>query len=363
MRCVPQLRFAKLGGERAYIAGRSLNYKVASFRRSVMSKSIHRRSLLAAAIAAPMVSRAGWAQAAYPNKQIRMVVPFAAAGTTDLLGRIVAQYLTEVWGQQVIVDNKTGAGGNVGAELVAKAAPDGYTLLLGTVGTAVTNQYLYKNMPYDSVKSFAPVALVGEVANVLAVHPSFPAKTLQEFIAYCKAQGPGKVSYGSPAIGGTGHLAMEYLSELAGIKLEHVVYRGSSLVMKDLLAGHILDTMDNLPPYLQHIQSGALRALAVSSSKRWYSAPDVPTVAEQGYPGFDAAPWWYVAAPAGAPADIVKKLSDEITKGIRSEAVIKKIRETGAAELAGDAEALTKHMVAENAKWKKVITAAKLEPQ
>ena len=170
------------------------------------------------------------------------------------------------------------------------------------------------------MKSFAPVALVGEVANVLAVHPSFPAKTLKEFVDYCKAQGPNKVSYGSPAVGGTGHLAMEYLSELAGIKLEHVVYRGSSLVMKDLLAGHILDTMDNLPPYLQHIQSGALRALGVSSAKRWFAAPDVPTIAEQGYPGFDAAPWWYVAAPAGTPAEIVKKLSDEIIKGIKSEA-------------------------------------------
>jgi len=218
-------------------------------------------------------------------------------------------------------------------------------------------------MPYDSVKSFAPVALVGEVANVLAVHPSFPAKTVKEFVDYCKAQGPNKVSYGSPAVGGTGHLAMEYLSSLAGIKLEHVVYRGSSLVMKDLLAGHILTTMDNLPPYLQHIQSGALRALGVSSAKRWFAAPDVPTIAEQGYVGFDAAPWWYVAAPAGTPPEIVSRLSAEIVKGTKSEAVIKKIRDAGAAELSGDAEALTKQMVAENAKWKKVIEAAKLEPQ
>ncbi|MDP1965259.1 MAG: tripartite tricarboxylate transporter substrate binding protein, partial [Reyranella sp.] len=289
--------------------------------------------------------------------------PFAAGGTTDILGRIVAQLLTESMGGTFVVDNKTGAGGNVGAELVAKAPPDGMTLLLGTVGTAVTNQYLYKTMPYDSVKSFAPVALVGEVANVLAVHPSVPAKTLKEFVDYCKAQGPNKVSYGSPAVGGTGHLAMEYLSSLAGIKLEHVVYRGSSLVMKDLLAGHILDTMDNLPPYLQHIQSGALRALGVSSAKRWFAAPDVPTIAEQGYAGFDAAPWWYVAAPAGTPPEIVKRLSNDIVKGTKSEAVIKKIRDAGASELSGDAEALTKHMVAENAKWKKVIEAAKLEPQ
>ena len=329
-----------------------------------MTKMIRRRTAIAAALAAPMLARHGWAQSAYPGgKTVRVVVPFAAGGTTDILGRVVAQLLTEQMGGTFVVDNKTGAGGNVGAELVAKSPPDGMTLLLGTVGTAVTNQYLYKTMPYDSVKSFAPVALVGEVANVLAVHPSFPAKSLKEFIDYCKAQGPNKVSYGSPAVGGTGHLAMEYLSSLAGIKLEHVVYRGSSLVMKDLLAGHILTTMDNLPPYLQHIQSGGLRALGVSSAKRWFAAPDVPTIAEQGYAGFDAAPWWYVAAPAGTPPEIVSRLSAEIVKGTKSEAVIKKIRDAGASELTGDAEALTKQMVAENAKWKKVIEAAKLEPQ
>ncbi len=329
-----------------------------------MTKMISRRVVVAGALAAPMLARNGWAQAAYPGgKTVRIVVPFAAGGTTDLLGRVVAQILTESLGSTFVVDNKTGAGGNVGADLVAKAAPDGMTLLLGTTGTAVTNQYLYKTMPYDSVKSFAPVALVGEVANVLVVHPSFPAKTLKEFVDYCKAQGPNKVSYGSPAVGGTGHLAMEYLSSLAGIKLEHVVYRGSSLVMKDLLAGHILDTMDNLPPYLQHIQSGALRALGVSSAKRWFAAPNVPTIAEQGYAGFDAAPWWYVAAPAGTPPEIVNRLSAEIVKGVKSEAVIKKIRDAGASELPGDAAALTRHMVAENAKWKKVIDTAKLEPQ
>ena len=328
-----------------------------------MTKIVHRRAILAASLAAPALARHGWAQGTYPNKQVRLVVPFAAAGTTDLLARIIAQHLSEAWGQQVIVDNKTGAGGNVGAELVAKAPADGYTLLMGTVGTAVTNQYLYKSMPYDSVKSFAPVAMVGEVANVLMVHPTFPAKTLAEFIAHCKAQGPGKASFGSPAVGGTGHLAMEFLSSLSGIKLEHVVYRGSSLVMKDLLAGHILTTMDNLPPYLQHLQSGALRALGVSSAKRWFAAPDVPTIAEQGFAGFDAAPWWYVAAPAGTPADIVKKLSDEIVRGCRAEGNVRKMRDAGVSELPGNSEALVKHMIAENVKWKKVIDAAGLEKQ
>jgi len=329
-----------------------------------MSKIIHRRTMLAAtAVAAPMLARASWAQAAYPSKPIRMIVPFAPGGTTDLLGRIVAQYLADAWSANVVVENRAGAGGNIGAEVVAKAPPDGYTLLLGTTGTAVTNQFLYKNMSYDGTKSFAPVAMVGEVANVLAVTKNFPAQTLKEYVDYCKAQGPNKVSFGSPAIGGTGHLAMEYFESLAGFRVEHVVYRGSSLVLQDLLAGNIPSTMDNLPPYLQHIQSGALRALGVSSLKRWFAAPEVPTIAEQGYPGFDAAPWWYVAAPAGTPPEIVSKLSAEIVKGCKTEAVIKRMRDAGASELPGTAEELAKQMVAETAKWKKVVDAAGLVPQ
>ena len=316
----------------------------------------------AASLAAPTLARHGWAQSTYPNKTIRMVVPFAPAGTTDLLGRVAAQHLTEAWGQQVVVDNKSGAGGNVGAEIVAHAPPDGYTLLLGTVGTAVTNQFLYKNMPYSG-KDFAPVALFGEVANVLAVDPHIPVKTAKDYVEYCKQQGDNKVAFGSPAVGGTGHLAMEYFESLAGFKVEHVVYRGSSLVLKDLLAGHIPSTMDNLPPYLSHIQAGTLKALGVSSAKRWFALPDVPTIAEQGFAGFDAAPWWYVAAPAGTPADIVQKLSDELVKASKSPDVIKKIRDAGAAELGGSSADLAKHMTSEYAKWKKVVEAAKLEPQ
>ena len=323
---------------------------------------ITRRRAVIAGVAAPMLARHGWAQSTYPNKTIRMVVPFAPAGTTDLLGRIAAAHLTEVWGQQVVVDNKSGAGGNVGAEIVAKATPDGYTLLLGTVGTAVTNQVLSKNMPYSG-KDFAPVALFGEVANVLAVEPRMPVSTATEYVEYCKKAGDNKVSFGSPAVGGTGHLAMEYFESLAGFKVEHVVYRGSSLVLKDLLAGHIPSTMDNLPPYLPHIQSGALKALGVSSAKRWFALPDVPTIAEQGFPGFDAAPWWYVAAPAGTPPDIVRKLSDELVRAAKLPDVIKRIRDAGAADLGGSSEDLARHIAAETIKWKKVVEAAKLEPQ
>ncbi len=285
------------------------------------------------------------------------------AELTGKIQTVLGPIAPESLGRTLMHEHVLCAGGNVGAEVVAHAPPDGYTLLLGTVGTGVTNQYLYKNMPYDSVKSFAPVALFGEVANVLAVDPKLPVKTAKEYVEYCKKQGDDKVSFGSPAVGGTGHLAMEYFESLAGFKVEHVVYRGSSLVLKDLLAGHIPSTMDNLPPYLPHIQSGTLRALGVSSAKRWFALPDVPTVAEQGFSGFDAAPWWYVAAPAGTPPEIVQKLSDELVKASKSPDVIKRIRDAGAAELGGSSEDLVKHMAAENIKWKKVIDAAKLEPQ
>jgi tripartite-type tricarboxylate transporter receptor subunit TctC len=327
-----------------------------------MAKNFGRRTLVAGAIAAPLIARHSWAQA-YPSKPIRMIVPFATAGTTDLLGRIAAEHLQNAWGANVVVENKSGAGGNIGAELVAKAPPDGYTLLLGTVGTAVTNQFLYKKMPYDTATAFAPVALFGEVANVLAVNKSIPVNTAKEYVEHCKKEGPGKVSFGSPAIGGTGHLAMEYFQALAGFKVEHIVYRGSSLVLQDLLAGNIPSTMDNLPPYLPHINSGALKALGVSSSKRWFALPDVPTIAEQGFDGFDAAPWWYVAAPAGTPKEIVQKLSDELVKGGKSPAVIKKIRDTGASDLIGTADDLSEQIKRETVKWKKVVEAAKLEPQ
>jgi tripartite-type tricarboxylate transporter receptor subunit TctC len=331
-----------------------------------MAKVIHRRTVIAAGIAGGVLAapRHGWAKGSYPtHKTKRIVVPFAAGGTADCLGRVVAQILTESMSSTFVVENWTGAGGNLSAEIVAKAAPDGQTLLLGTVGTAVTNQYLYKNISYDSEWSFTPVALVAEVTNVVVVHPSFPASTLREFVDYCKGRGLDKVSYGSPGVGGTGHLAMEYLQSQAGIRLRHVAYDSRSLMIKDLLAGHILIAMDNLPPYLRHIQSGALRALGVSSARRWFAAPDVPSIAEQGYPDFDAALWWYIAAPAGTRLEVVKKLSDEIVKGIKSETAIRKIREAGALEHPGNTEDLAMHVTAERIKWRKVIEAAKLEPQ
>jgi tripartite-type tricarboxylate transporter receptor subunit TctC len=339
-----------------------------SIKTALRQKTIRRRTAILTAFTAGLATSMFTCRTAARGLQpgegtARIVVPFAAGGTTDIVAHVVAQILTESTGSTFVIDNKTGAGGDVSAEIVARAPPDGRTLLLGTVGTAVTNQYLHKYIPYDSVESFTPVALVGEMANLLVVHPSFPARTLKEFVDHCKALGPNKVSYGSPGLGSVGHLAMEYLQCQAGIKLGPVVHRGRTRMMKDLLAGEILVAMDNLPTYLKHIESGALRALAVSSAKRWFSAPDIPTVAEQGYGNFDATLWWYVAAPAGTRLGLVRKLSDAIVSGIKSEQMVGKIRKFGVLELPLCSEELVKRVAAEDAKWRNVITTARLEPQ
>jgi tripartite-type tricarboxylate transporter receptor subunit TctC len=331
-----------------------------------MAKMIRRRTAIATAIAAGALAAPmqGWAMGSYPsNRANRIVVPFAAGGTADGLGRVVAQILNDSMSATFVIENWAGAGGNVSAEIVAKARPDGQTLLLGTPGTAVTNQYLYKNISYDCEWSFAPVALVAELPNAVLVHPTFPASTLEEFVEACKQRGPDQVGYGSPGIGASGHLAMAYLQSQAGIKLRHLAYHSRSRMSRDLLAGDILVAMDNLPRYLRHVQSGALRALAVSSATRWFAAPDVPSIAEQGYPDFEASLWWYIAATAGTRLDLVKKLSDEIVKGLKSETAIRKIRESGATERPGNTEDLARHIAAERIKWKKVIEGAKLEPR
>jgi len=207
------------------------------------------------------------------------------------------------------------------------------------------------------------VALVAEVPNILVVHPTFPAGSFEEFVHYCKERECDELAYGSPGTGATGHLTMEYLQSQAGIKLRHVAYGSRSRMIKDLLAGNVQIAMDNLPTYLWHARSGALRALAVSSTERWSTAPDVPSIAEQGYPDFEASLWWYVAAPAGTRLELVKKLSDKIVQGLKSEAVVARIRACGASERPGNAEELARYIGAERAKWKKVIETAQLKPQ
>jgi tripartite-type tricarboxylate transporter receptor subunit TctC len=332
----------------------------------MIPRMIRRRTAIATAIAAGTLagSMRGWAKESYLREPAqRLVVPFAAGGTADGVARIIAQILNESTSSTFVVENWTGAGGNRSAEIVAKARPDGRTLLLGTVNTAVTNQFLYRNIAYDCEASFTPVALVAEVPNILVVHPTFPAGTFEEFVHYCRERDCDELAYASPGTGATGHLTMEYLQSQAGIKLRHVAYGSRSRMIKDLLAGNVQIAMDNLPTYLWHARSGALRALAVSSTERCSTAPDVPSIAEQGYPDFEASLWWYVAAPAGTRLDLVKTLSDKIVQGLKSAAVVARIRACGASERPGNAEELARYIGAERTKWKKVIETAQLKPQ
>jgi len=295
----------------------------------------------------------------YPNKPVRFVVPFAPGGTTDILARLVGQKLSELYGQQFVIENRAGAGGNIGAEIVAKSAADGYTILMGTPGTQAINQHVYKSMPYDTAKDFAPVSLVALVANVLAVNPSVPAQDLKALIALAKAR-PGTLNFATPGNGTTGHLSTELLKTMAGIDLVHVPYRGSGPALQDLLAGQVQMTIDNIPSALPHIQAGTLKALAVTSGKRWFALPDVPTMAEAGVPGYEATSWFVVMAPAKTPDAIVSRLSADIDAQLKTDDMRKRFREVGAEPVGGTPAALGSFLTAEQAKWKGVVEAAKI---
>ncbi len=306
---------------------------------------------VAALVLAPV---AGAQAPAYPAKPIRLVVPFPPGGATDILARAVAQKLTEAWGQQVLVDNRPGAGGNIGSELVAKAAPDGYTLEMGTVGTHAINASLYAKMPYDHVKDFVPVILVAGVPNVLVVHPSVPVNTVAELIAYAKAN-PGKLNFASSGSGTSIHLSGELFKVMAGVQMTHVPYKGSAPAMQDLLGGQVQLMFDNLPPSLPQIKAGKLRALAVTSATRAPALPDTPTVAEAGLPGFEASSWFGILAPAGTPPAIVAKLNAEIARWLATPEAKEKMLALGANAVGGTPEDFARHIAAETAKWAKVV--------
>jgi tripartite-type tricarboxylate transporter receptor subunit TctC len=310
--------------------------------------------LLAAASAADAQS--------WPAKPVRFVVPFPPGGTTDILARLVGQKLSESWGQQFVIDNRPGAGGNVGADIVAKAAPDGYTILMGTPGTQAINQYIYKVMPYDTAKDFAPVSMVALVANVIAVYPGLQAKTLQDLVALARAN-PGTINFGTPGNGTTGHLSTELLKSMTGINLVHIPYKGSAFVLQDVMAGRVQMMLDNLPSALPHIQSGALRALAVTTDKRWFALPEVPTVAESGVPGYEASSWFCVMAPAKTPPEIVAKLSGEIDRLLKTADLRQRFNDVGAEPVGGTPQQLGATIAGEMVKWKKVaeISGARIE--
>jgi tripartite-type tricarboxylate transporter receptor subunit TctC len=290
----------------------------------------------------------------YPTKPIRIVVPFPAGGTTDVLARAAAQKLTETLGQSAVVDNRPGAGGNIGAELVAKAPPDGYTLLMGTVGTHAINPSLYPKMPYDHVRDFAPVILVASVPNVLVINPSLPVNSAQELIAYAKTN-PGKLNFASSGNGTSIHLSAELFKAMAGVQITHVPYKGSAPALQDLVGGQVQLMFDNLPSSLALIKAGKLKALAVTSKERAAALPDVPTIAESGLPGFEASSWFGLLAPAGTPQPVIAKVNAEIAKWLATPEAKEKVRGQGANAAGGTPEDFVQFIATETAKWQKVV--------
>ena len=266
-------------------------------------------ALAAVAAFAPVTAPAD----TYPSKPIRLVVPFPPGGSLDVVARAIGQKLSEAWGQPVVIDNRPGAGGNIGADLVAKSPADGYTILEGALSTHAVNVSLYSKMPYDPVRDFAPITLVAVTPNVLVVNPSVPANSVKELVAYAKAN-PGKLSFGSGSNGSAGHLAGELFKIEAGVDMVHVPYKGAAPAMQDLLAGQTQLMFDNLANSMQYVRAGKLKALAVTTEHRSALVPELPTLAEEGLPGFDISTWWGFMAPAGTPKEVIAKWNAEVTR-------------------------------------------------
>jgi tripartite-type tricarboxylate transporter receptor subunit TctC len=293
----------------------------------------------------------------YPSKPIRLVVPFAAGGATDVLARLVGERLTASLGQQVVVDNRPGAGGNIGSDLVARAEPDGYTILMGAVGTHAINPSLYPKMPYDPVKDFAPVTLVASVPNVLVVNPEVPANSVQELIDLAKAN-PGELNFASSGNGTSIHLSGELFKAMTGTDIVHVPYKGSGPAVTDLLGGQVQMMFDNMPSSLPHVKAGKLRALGVTSAKRSPALPEVPTIAEAGVPSYDATSWFGILAPAGTSEPVVTRLQGAIVQALGEPEMRQRMADLGA-EPVGDTPAeFGQFIAAEIAKWAKVVNDA-----
>lgn len=318
-----------------------------------------KRTLFATAIAALAVALAPAGPAAaqdFPTRPVTLVIPFAAGGSTDLVGRLIAERMAAELGQPVVVENKGGAGGNLGAAQVAKASPDGYTILMGTVATHALNPALYKKMPYDPVTSFAPVSLLVVVPNVLVVNPNFPAKTTEELIALLKKD-PGKYSYASSGNGTPLHLSGELFKSMADVDMQHIPYQGAGPALVDVLSGQVPIMFDNLPSSTSHIKSGKLRALGVTTAKRAPSFPDVPAIAE-AVPGYETYTWNAVFAPAGTPPEVVAKLNAAANKALADPKVQARLADFSAVSVGSTPEELGEHVKEEIAKWAPIVKAS-----
>ena len=287
-------------------------------------------------------------------------MPFTPGGSTDILARAIGQELTRAWGQSVIVDNVPGAGGAIGADKVAKAPADGYTLLMGHIGTLAVNPSLYPKLPYNPLKDFAPVAGVARVPNVLVVHPSVPAKDVRELVALAKAK-PGQLNYGSGGNGSAANLATEYFKLQTGVSMVHIPYKGTAPAVTDLIGGQIQVLFTGAPAVIGHIKSGQLRALAVSSPKRLDALPDLPTVAESGYKDFEADQWYGVVAPAGTPREVISKLNTQINTALNAPELKARLSSEGAVVMPGTPEAFGQLMAREITRWKPVITSGRVK--
>jgi tripartite-type tricarboxylate transporter receptor subunit TctC len=319
------------------------------------------RTLLSALIGLCALAGAAQAQSNYPSRPVRIVVPSPPAGGTDIIGRVLAQYFSTTMGQQFFVENRPGAGNMIGIESVARAAPDGYTLLF-VPSTLALNSIMYKKVSYDPVRDFAPITLAAVAPNVLVVNPKVPAHSVAELIALAK-QKPGQLTYGTPGIGTSPHMSMELFKSLAGIDLQHVPYRGTAPAMTDVISGQIAAMFSNALTAKPQIESGAIRALGVSTRKRSEAMPNLPSIAEAGVPDYEATQWYGLVAPAGTPADIVARLNAEVTQALRIQDMQDKLAGDGAEPVGTTPAEFAAHIKSELEKWAGVARAAKIEPQ
>ena len=317
-----------------------------------MARSISRFLVAACVLFAVPAHAQTW-----PTKPIRLVVPFAPGGSSSIVARTLAAEMEKGLGQPIIVDNKPGGGGNVAMHEVARADPDGYTLIIGHIGSLAVNPYMYSKLPYDVDKDFAAVSLLATVPAIFVVHADVAAKDLREFVALAKKE-PGKLYYGSAGNGSAGHLAMEYLKQATGIDIVHVPYKGTGPNLTDLVAGRTQAASAGTPPLMPHVKSGKLRVIAVGTAKRLASLPDIPTVAEQGYPGFETSQWYGLNAPARTPAAVIQRLAAEAAKAAKSPAVAERYKADDAEAVGSTPKEYADFIAREQARWKDVIQKA-----
>ena len=316
---------------------------------------MHRALIVAFGLLAGASS--AFAQPAYPAKPIRFIVPFAPGGGNDLIGRTIAQKLNEAWGQPVIVENRTGASGNIGTDFVAKAAPDGYTLLVGYVGNLAINPFLFSKLPYDPVRDFTPITLAAAFTNLLVAHPSLPVQSVKELVAFARAR-PGQLNYASAGVGAVGHMAAELLATVAQIRIQHIPYKGNGAAIADVLGGQVPLIFSAPGAVIGPVRAGRLRALATASARRPPGLADVPTFAEAGFPGVEATGWFAMMGPAGMPRPIVERLNAEIIKSLAVPEVSTRLANAGYDPATTTPEQLGEMIKSELVKWGKVVKAS-----